>query len=211
MTSILLVSFIYVAVYGVDTIRFELLKDRYKYVSRETYFLFLSGILALFAVFHMELTRFFSHNTYTELAFLLAIFSVSLFSSLVMYKTQAHVCYIITRSERCLVPFYVFVRALDLLFQQLAFLLLAIAVSRVTDISYLGYIVYGIILALTQIPVVLSSDTLWKYTFIIGIVVLSAPFYYTYTILGLLWPAAVLHTLMHVFIWIGLANPTDAD
>ena len=207
MTNILLVSFIYVLVYAIDYGRFDILRKRYEYVSRETLFLFIFGILLLLGVFHMELATFFSHNITTEAAIILGSFSFSLLTTTILYKTDTKVCYTIVRSEHCLVPLYTFVKGKDILFQQLAFLLLALFVSHETGTTLLGYITYMLLLAITHIPIVLSSvNNKWKYGYIIGISLLSFPFFYSYTVLGLFWPAVILHGIISTFVWIAIAS-----
>ncbi len=209
MTEILMVCGLYVFVYSFDYFRLWCNETRYKYVSYGTFWQFFGAILTLLYLFHMELDQYFSQNFASESFFLLFAYFFGLILSTCLYQTKERVCYQIGRAYKCLVPLYIAVKAKDLLFQQLCYLLLAIFVSREIGFGFDAALSYVVMLLIINIPMVIGATVDWKRYVLIGSALLAIPFFYTYTKLGLFWPAMYLHAILYVFVWITALDAED--
>lgn len=208
METILLAAGLFVLVATADYIRYALQDHRYRYVSRETYILYILGIIATISLFHMELSSFFSGRWQTEVVFTLVAFVAPLISSFALQRNQVRVCLTILRTGKCFEPAYIFVKSKEVLFQQLLFLVLAVSVSREISHDFSAFLLYILIIAIIQIPLMLHVERFWKYLFGLGFIFIATIFYYTYIQLGMFWPAVYIHALFYAFIWLVLSDPT---
>ena len=209
MHEILLVSAVITGVFAASCGCYLLRPDTHRYVSRETVLIYLIGLFLLSAGFHMELNGFFRDIWQTELLFISVLFFGALAASYGLYKQDVLVCVEMFRTERCIRPQYVLVKSLEILVVQVSLLLLALFVSREMDTTAPAIILLAIIALLTQLPRLLHVKRLWKAALFIGLTFLAVVSYHTYIHLGVFWPAAYLHALLYVFVWMGLADLSD--
>ena len=202
MSGIITVCLLYAFVYSFDYFRLWYHGNRYSYVSYGTFWQFFTAVLALVYLFHMELKQYFSVNFGSEVFFLLFAYFFGLILSSLLYRHKERVCYQIGRAYKCLVPLYIAVKAKDLLFQQFSYLILAIFISREIGFGFDAALAYTLMLLVINIPVVIGATKIWKQYILFGSVILAIPFFYTYTKLGLFWPAMYLHAILYVFIWL---------
>ena len=209
MEQILLAAGIFVGVFSIDYLRFLLFPTTYRYVSYETYALYIVSFVASFIIFIDQITIFINDRLHVELTYLFILFFAALGSSLAMRRHGVNICTTILRSYKCISPLYVLIKTKEILLQQTLFVVLALAVSREIGTGFLGVVGFMLISLLIQIPIMLHVKHFWRYLY--GGVMLfgSVIFFYTYVSLELFWPAVYVHAVIYTFIWLTLAEPSE--
>ena len=207
MTNILIASVVYLAIYLIDYLFYVKQGEKYKYVSYGTYFLLISGIILINILFYAEFALFYA-NIRTEVFAMAILTGMMLFIATIFTRNGLLVCNTTSRTERCMTPGYVMVRGADIFFQQITYYIIALALADMLGLTFSAYLSFIIIISLIHTPVVLSTNKDVKHLLGFGLAVFSVPFFYTYTSLGLIWPALYVHSLAYVFIWMALADMT---
>lgn len=210
MISLLIAVFVYACVYTADYLFYMKQGEKYAYVSRRTYALLILGQLTLILLFFPYYKLFFEHIG-TEIAMIGVFLAVMLGVTSLFHVNHHLICHGISRTERCLTPGYVAVRGADILFQQLAYLVIALVIKDMFGLSLSSYLLFTVILVIIHTPVVLSSNKMWFYLLTVGMAILSVPFFYIYSHLELFWPAIYVHSLVYVFMWLTFADMEGTD
>ena len=205
MFELLVVVFIYSVVFGADYLWFRLNPRTYNYVSRGTYLTFLLGQLALIYLYFSRLQSFFNDLT-TEVVALSILLGALIAFTVVFHVNHLKICHGTTRTELCLTPGYLFVKGADIMFQQLCFLLIALIIKDIVEIGALRYLLFAVVVLIMHTPLEIGIGKQWFQFYIFFSIVLTAPFFYTYTSLELFWPALYIHTLGYVGMWLALAD-----
>ena len=205
MFDLIVVVVIYTVVFGTDYLFYLKMGNMYNYVSRRTYILFTLGIIAVISTQFSYFQPYFNNLT-TEIGALLVI-TVFMTAIAAVFNSQSNlICNTASRTERCLTPGYVWVKGADLVFQQVSYLTIGLVLVSLLGGGLSAYVSFIVILTIIHTPVVLSTNKEIKYLLTIGVAIFSIPFLYTYTTLGLFWPALYIHALAYVFIWMAFAD-----
>lgn len=205
MFELLTVVFIYTLVFGADYLWYREQPETYQYVSRRTYTLFLIGVFPVIYLFYDQLEAFYAH-IWTEVWLTALLLCVMLLFSYALTREKLLVCHTSSRSERCLTPGYVLVKGKELLFQQVCYAGIALALYGLMGATLWSYIAYVLILIIMHTTIILSLNHDAAFRLTAGIAVIAAPLFYTFTEINHFWPALYLHTIVYIPLWLVLAN-----
>jgi hypothetical protein len=205
MFSLLLAVFVYAAVFVADYVFYVKQKEAYEFVSRRAFALFIGGQILLIMLFWQYLKPYFEH-IHTELVFLTVLTAVLSIFTHVLVREKLLVCHVTSRTERCLTPGYVFVKGSEIVFQQLTYLIIALAVVELIGYNLLAFILYIQVLIIMHTPVILSCNKEVAYKLTFGIAIIAAPVLYVFIDLQYFFPAVYLHSLLYVFYWATFAD-----
>ncbi len=209
MEQILLAAGIFSFIFGLDYLRYLLFPATYRYVSYETYILYIIGVVATFVVFIDEISLFIGDRLHVELIYLFILFFTALGCSIAMKRHGVNICTTILRSYKCISPLYVLIKTKELLLQQTLFVVLAVGVSREIGTGFWAVLTFILVSLLVQIPIMLHVKHFWRYLYLGIMGFASVIFFYTYVSLELFWPAMYVHAVIYTFIWLSLADPSD--
>lgn len=207
MTTLLLAVFIYTAAFLYDYIRYIRNPDTYRYVSRGTYHLFVTGLVITALLFHVELLQYFNNHYIYEIVMILGGYILMLIASWAILHSGERVCNVVLRSERCITPRYIWIKTKETLFQQLLLLVIALEVSKLISSGFWAVITFMVIVGILQIPQLLHVERFWRYLFIGVMPFIGAILYNCYIHMGYLWPALYVQALVYIFIWITFSDP----
>ncbi len=205
MFSLLLAVFIYTIAFGIDYLFYVKQKSTYNYVSRRTFFLFISAQIITLYTFY-DLLEPFLLNFWSEFTFLAVLTSLLLFFTHTLIKDRILVCNISSRTERCLTPGYVLVKGSEVVLQQLLYLVVALLLTTLSISGFYAYFIFVLILLIMHTVLILSCNKTVAKRLTFGILAISVPIFYVFTELQMFWPAVYLHSLMYVFYWVTFAN-----
>ncbi len=205
MTTLLTAVLLYILVFGADYLFYVKQEKSYKYISVQTYILFVIGQLAAIFLFYNEITSFFVHWQ-SEVVFLLIFTAFLLLFTYVLMRDRLYVCSMSSRSLRCLTPWYVLVKGAEIVFQQLIYLMVALTLASLLGVHFYTYVAYILILLIMHIVVILGGGQSVVKSLTFGLFAISAPIFYVYTEMGVFWPAVYLHGVMYVFYWLTIAD-----
>jgi len=205
MNELLYASALYVAVFGIDYLFYVKQKSHYKYVSRRTFALFVTGQIAALLLF-IDLFKPYIANFFTETAFI-AVFTVLMVTfTYQLTKDNVLVCNLGSRTFRCLTPWYVLVKGAEIIFQQLIYVALAISLANLLGINVGTYIAYTAILLIIHTVVIVGCTKSIAKRLTFGVFAMAVPMFYIFTVQELFWPAVYVHGIMYVFSWITFAD-----
>ncbi len=205
MINILVAVFIYAVVFLADYLFYVKRPASYRYTSLLNFFLFVGGQITLFLVFFDTLKPFFLHYK-SEFFYLACLLVASLVFSRELIKDKLFVCHLTSRTERCLTPSYVAVKGMEIGFQQLTYLVIALSLVKILGFNILAFIAFIQILLIMHTPIIISCNKQVVSRLTFGIGVLAAPILYIFIEIGYFFPAVYLHALMYVFYWVTFAD-----
>lgn len=205
MSILLTVCGLYVVVFGVDFLRYLHNKDKYNYVSWETWSLFALAQAVVIFVYFPVFKPFFEHFL-SEMVFIAILTSFLFLFTYALMRDSLYVCYDSTRTLRCLSPAYVFVKGGEIVFQELCYLVIAYAITAILGLNIASYLAFVVILMLIHVVVILGGGQRVIKSLTLGLFLISVPIYYTFMEIGHIWPAIYLHSIMYVFYWLIFAD-----
>ena len=209
MEQILLASGQFVGIFSIDYLRYWLKPASYRYVSYETYGLYVLGLIATLGLFLDEIIQFSDESFPVELFYLTLLFLVALVCSILLHRQEIHICTTMLRSYKCITPLYILIKTKEILTQQLLFLVIALGVSREIGDGFYGVLCFMLLSVLIQLPILFHMKQFWHYIYGGTMLFAAVIFFYTYNSLELFWPALYVHTVIHTFFWIALAEPSE--
>lgn len=196
---------IFSAVFLIDYAVYAHNPAQYSYVSRRTLLLFLGG--KVFVVWYFwDVFLNFSSNWTSEIICIAILWSLLMLFTALLSRERQRVCHTESRSERCLTPMYVLVKGEEIGFQQVVYLGVALSLIPLFGTGFWAYSAYTFVLLIMHSPVVYSMNTAAMTRLTFGLCAISAPIFYSFTELQLLWPAIYLHAIMYVFLWLTFAD-----
>lgn len=205
MEQLLSASLLYVLIFGIDYLFYIHLKERYQYVSRRTWilFIFAQGIaLWYFAPFFKP----YFTNIITEVTLLGVLVGLLYLFAYALMRDNLYICQDSTRTLRCLTPFYVWVKGGEIVFQELIYLVIAYSLTSLLGLNLASYISFVIVLMIIHVVVILGGGQRVVKSLTFGLAGISVPIFYIFVEMQLFWPAVYLHAIMYVFYWLVFAD-----
>lgn len=205
MIMLLTAVLVYALVFTTDYAFYVKQGAAYRYVSWQTWILITVGQITLLTLFFSTFLDFFSH-LYNEILFL-SLLTVVLFSfTYILVKEGLIVSHETSRTERSLTHWYVIVKGAEIVFQQMVYLLIALALVDLVGVFWYTYILYILILSIVHAPVIFGTNKEVSQRLSFGLAAIAAPCFYVFTEIGYFFPAVYLHCLMYVFFWLTFAD-----
>lgn len=205
MEQLLSATLVYILVFGADFLFYVKLKDLYNYVSRRTYLLFILGQICVLLYFYPVLEPYID-NIVTELVMLAVFASILFIFTYALIRDQLYVCSNGSRTLRCLTPYYVLVKGAEIVFQELVYLVIALSLASLLGLNFFTYVTFTLILLIIHIVVIIGGGQSVVKSLTFGLFAISAPIFYIFIEMQLIWPAVYLHSIMYVFYWLTIAD-----
>lgn len=204
MYTALAAAILYLGIYGLEWLLEKVKKARIKYVSWETVLLFGLGITLIFNTFP-ETVKVAEIYSFTELfAGSILLFGLLLVAFL-FHVEHERICTIGGRVEQCMSEAFVIIKGIEIHFQQLVYLVVAVHLPTFA-FAILQYLLFLGIVFMVHLPVLLRVNRATSTYFAWGSLLISVPIYYIHTEIGQFWPAIYIHTLLYVFYWLVFSN-----
>jgi len=205
MEQLLSATLVYILVFGAGFLFYVKLKDLYNYVSRRTYLLFILGQICVLWYFYPVLEPYID-NIVTELVMLAVFASILFIFTYALIRDQLYVCSNGSRTLRCLTPYYVLVKGAEIVFQELVYLVIALSLASLLGLNFFTYVTFTLILLIIHIVVIIGGGQSVVKSLTFGLFAISAPIFYIFIEMQLIWPAVYLHSIMYVFYWLTIAD-----
>ena len=202
METLILASLLYLGAFSLDYLHFLWKQEDYRYVSRETYLIFMSFGIATLLLFHVELGNFFQYAWKEELAFILFGYLALLGCCWGLLRDGESICATMRRVEHCISYRYVFVKSKEILLQQLLYLVIAMELYRALDTRFYATLAFIAIISLLQIPQLLHVERFWLRVFVFLTPFLGVIYFNSFMEIGHFWPVLYLNVLVFMFIWV---------
>lgn len=205
METLLIPIAIYLGIYAIEWIVWHVKKGQISYVSWETLLTFLIGIVVLIYIFNdiVSKKQFLSLNEALPTLLLFGALSAAIYTFHVEHR---RICTIGGRVEACISEYYLTIKAVEIVFQQLIYLIIVTELlSLPVDLVY-KYLFFVLIVVFLHIPVYLRVSTEKGKFFAVGSLLISVPIFYVFSSFELFWPALYVHALLYVFYGLIFSN-----